>query len=91
MKFGDRYVCQYLDTQDFSHSVSFLTQVERITGSSVAGSFKKLGEMESVPAPGPLQESGGNGECSWSPTGCLPRRARITVDRKFLSFKHKAS
>ena len=35
-------------------SVSFLTQLERVTGSSVAGNFKKLGEMESVPAPGPL-------------------------------------
>ena len=30
-------------------SVSFLTQVVRVTGSSVAGNFKKLGEMESVP------------------------------------------
>ena len=38
----------------FLSSVSLLTQVERVTGSSVADHFKKLGEMESVPAAGPL-------------------------------------
>ena len=32
-------------------SVSLLTQVERVSGSSVAGSFKNLGGMESVPGP----------------------------------------
>ena len=63
--------------------MSFLTQLERVTGSSVAGNFKKLGEMESVPAPGPLQESGGNG------VFLVPYRMSSGVLRVVLSRLHQ--